>query len=139
MRRHVILDELSTRAPIIVIVTLCTALVAYWLDAPLWLPYGLALIVGSMALVVMAARDRRGHFKPETELGSTRDESWIAHELAGNGSPRGSYLLGFCGLVTIALIGFQGAYALPAWAALALAAAWGVANARYPSGDGSGN
>lgn len=138
MRRHVILDGLSRRAPIIVVVTLCTALVAYWLDAPLWLPYGLALIVGSMAIVVMAARDRRGQFKPENELGSTRNESWIAHELAGNGSPRGSYLLGFCGLVTIALIGFQGAYALPAWAGLALAAAWGVANARYPSGDGSG-
>ena len=138
MRRHVISDWLSRRAPIIVVVTLCTALGAYWLDAPLWLPYGLALIVGSMAIVVMAARDRRVHFKPEDELGSTRNESWIAHELAGNGSPRGSYLLGFSALVAITLIGFQGAYALPAWAGLALAASWGIANARYPSGDGSG-
>lgn len=138
MRRNIILDGLSRRSPIIVVVTLFTALVSYWLDAPLWLPYGLALIVGSMAIVVMATRDRREHFKPENELDPTRNESWIAHELAGNGSPRGSYLLGFFGLVTITLIGFQGAYALPAWAGLALAAAWGVANARYPSGDGSG-
>lgn len=118
--------------------TLCTALVAYWLDAPLWLPYSLALIVGSIAIVVMAARDRRGQFKPEDELGAIRNQSWIAHELAGNGSPPGSYLLGFCGLVTIILTGFQGAYALPAWAGLALAAAWGVANAHYPNDDGSG-
>ena len=136
MRRQVILDGLSRRAPIIVIVTLCTALVSYWLDAPLWLPYGLALIVGTMAIAVMAARDRHGQFKPESDAAS--NESWIVHELAGNGSPRGSYLLGFCGLVTITLIGFQGTYALPAWAGLALAAAWGVANARYPSGNGSG-
>ena len=132
MQGNIILDGLSKRTPIIVVGTLCTALVAYWLDAPLWLPYGLALIVGSIAIVVMAARDRRRQFKSEDD--STKNDSWIARELAGSGSPPGSYLLGFCGLVTIILTGFQGAYALPAWAGLALAAAWGVANAH----DGSG-
>ena len=129
------MDGLSRRAPAIIVVTLCISLVSYWLDAPLWLPYGLALIVGSLAIVLMASRDRRRRFNPEEEFDSTKNESWIAHELAGNGSPPGSYLLGFCGLVTIILIGFKGAYALPAWASLALAAAWGVANARYPAGD----
>jgi hypothetical protein len=137
MRRNLILDALSRRAPTIVVITLCIALVAYWLGAPRWLPYGLAVAVGSIAIVVVAARDRRGQFKAEEELDSTKNESWIAHELAGNGSPPGSYLLGFCGLVTIILTGFQGAYALPAWAGLALAAAWGVANAHHPSDEGS--
>lgn len=137
MRGNVNLNALSRRVPIIVVVTLCGALGAYWLDTPQWLPYGLALIVGSIAIVVMAARDRRESM-PENELVPAKNRSWIAHELAGNGSPSGSYLLGFFSLVTIILTGFQGAYALPAWAALALAAAWGVANARYPDGDGSG-
>ncbi len=137
MRGNVILNALSKRVPIIVVVTLCGALVVYSLDAPLWLPYGLSLIVGGIAIVVMAARERRKSTL-ENELGSDKSQSWIAHELAGNGSPSGSYLLGFFSLVTIILTGFQGAYALPAWAGLALAAAWGVANAQYPGDDGSG-
>jgi hypothetical protein len=119
----------------IVVVTLCAALVGYWIDAPLWLPYGLATIVGCLALVQMAARDRRGRSTAAEEPGSDGEKSWIAHELAGEGSASGSYLLGFFALVTIMLTGLRGAYAMPAWAALALAAAWGVANARYPTDE----
>ena len=119
----------------IVVVTLCAALVGYWIDAPLWLPYGLATIVGGLALVQMAARDRRGRSTAAEEPGSDGEKSWIAYELAGEGSASGSYLLGFFALVTIMLTGLRGAYAMPAWAALALAAAWGVANARYPTDE----
>jgi hypothetical protein len=71
------------------------------------------------------------------EPGSDGNKSWIAHELAGKGSPSGSYLLGFFALVAIMLTGFTGAYAMPAWAGLALAGAWGIANARYPTDGGS--
>jgi len=120
----------------IVIMTLCAALVTDWTGAPLWLPYGLAIIVGSLALVVMASRDRRGPVRTEEEPGAT-GKSWIAHELAGKGTPSGFYVLGFFGLVTIMLTGFQGPYSLPAWAALALGGAWGIANARYPSDESS--
>jgi hypothetical protein len=137
MRGRVILDALSMRAPTIVVVTLCAALIGYWIDAPLWLPYGLATIVGGLALVQMATRDRRGRPAIAEEPDSSTNKSWIAHELAGEGSASGSYLLGFFALVTIMLTGLRGAYAMPAWAALALAAAWGVANARYPADDGS--
>ena len=128
------LDALSRRAPTIVIVTLCAALVADWADAPLWLPYGLAIVVGCLALAVMASRDRQTPFSPEEGAGVT-NKSWIAHELAGKGSPSGFYVLGFFALVTIVLTGFQGPYSTPAWAALALGAAWRMANARYPADE----
>jgi len=128
------LGALSRRAPTIVIVTLCAALVADWADAPLWLPYGLAIVVGCLALAVMASRDRQTPFSPEEGAGVT-NKSWIAHELAGKGSPSGFYVLGFFALVTIVLTGFQGPYSTPAWAALALGAAWGMANARYPADE----
>lgn len=136
MRGSTILDALSKRAPIIVIITLCAALVIYWVDAPVWLPDGLAIIVGGFALVLMAARGRRTSFVPQEESDSSTD-SWIAQELAGNGTPSGFYVLEFFGLVTIMLTGFQGAYAMPSWAALALGAAWGITNARYTYGEGS--
>jgi hypothetical protein len=134
MRRNLILNALSGRAPIIVVITLCAALAAYWADAPLWFPYGLAVTVACVALVLMAARDRRSQFNAEEESNSA---SWISSELAGHGSPSGTYVLGFFCLVTIMLTGFQGPYTIPAWAALALCVAWGIANARYPTGDGS--
>jgi len=130
MRSGSVLVLLSSRAPTIVIITLVTALLGYWADAPLWLPYGGAIFAVSAALVLLAARRRVG-----TEEGpeSSTNESWIAQELAGKGSPPGSYVLGFFGVVTIALTGFRGAYAAPAWAGLALAVAWGIANAHYPT------
>jgi hypothetical protein len=130
------LNRLSARVPTIVVVTLCAALVGYWANVPEGLPYGLAIVVGVLALMQMAARDRRARVAPVGEPDDGEDESWLTQELAGKGSPAGSYLLGFFSLVTIVLTGFQGAYALPAWAALALSAAWGVANARFVSHDG---
>lgn len=125
-----VIEELSCRAPTIVISSLCVAIIAYWVETPVWLPYGLAIGLGCMALVLMSRRQRRPANKADEG-----DAGWLAQELAGNGSPSGTYPLGFCAVVTIALTGFQGAYALPAWAALALIAAWAVANARYPTGD----
>ena len=121
----------------IVAVTLCAALAGYWADAPLWLPRGLAIIVGSVALIVMAGRDRRRRIKTQEEPGSGEQGNWIAQELAGKGSPPGFYVLEFFGLVTIVLTGVQGAYATPAWAAVALGLAWGVANARFSPNDAS--
>lgn len=138
MRARTILDALSRRAPAIVVVTLCVALLGYWADAPLWLPYGLATVVGSLAVIVLAARNRRHQLGPEDEPGSDTDGNWIAQELSGKGSPPGFYVLQFFGLVTIMLTGFEGPYAVPAWAGLALGAAWGVANSRFSSGAGEG-
>lgn len=113
----------------IVIVSLCVALLASWVEAPLWLPYGLAIALACLALVLMAKRRR-----PSVEA-DAGDGGWLAQELAGNGSPSGTYPLGFCAVVTIALTGFQDAYSMPGWAALALTAAWAVANASYPAKD----
>ena len=138
MRGRRILAALSRRAPAIVVVTLCAALVGYWADAPLWLPYSLATVVGCLAVIVLAARDRRLQLSAVDEAGSGTERSWVAQELAGQGSPSGFYVLEFFALVTIMLTGFDGAYATPAWAAFALGAAWGVANARFSAGGGAG-
>lgn len=136
MRGSAILDVLSKRAPLIVVITLCAALVSYWVDAPVWMPNGLAIVVGCLALVLMAARGRPSLLVIKEEAGSSNN-GWIAQELAGKGTPSGFYLLEFFGFVTIMLTGFQGAYAMPSWAALALGAAWGISNARYTFEEGS--
>ena len=132
--RGSILDELSERAPTIVAFTLVAALVADWINAPVVLPQGLAIIVGSLALVLLAARGRR-QFNAKKNLGFDSDIGWIAYELAGKGTPQGFYVLGFFGVLTIVLTGVQSPYSLPAWAALVLHIAWGMANARYPLDD----
>lgn len=136
MQARVIWEVLSRRVPMIAIGTFCTALLAYWAAAPLWLPYCVAIVIGVLALVIMARRNRRGSRMLAQEE-QDAEESWIAHELAGKGSPAGFYLLIFFGLVTIVLTGLQGAYALPAWAGLALGVAWGIANAGHPTGERS--
>ena len=133
MRGAVVLEELSRRTPMVLAIGLSTALLSYWTETPLWLPYGLAVIFAGMALILMATRGRRRRLRKDKDSG---EPDWLAHELAGNGSPSGTYVLGFFDLVTIALTGFQGAYALPGWAALALTAAWAISNAQYPPGDG---
>lgn len=130
MRRGQVLQGFSRRAPTIVISSLFVALLAYWTEAPFWLPHGLAIALVGLALILMATRHPR--------TGTTKDAgdaNWLTNELAGNGSPSGTYPLGFFAIVTLALTGFEGAYALPAWAALALIAAWAVANAQYPPAD----
>lgn len=126
-----LLNMLSRRTPAIVIGSLCVAVVAYWIEAPAWLPYGLAIGLAALALVLMARRHRR-----PAVVENSDDGGWLAQELAGNGSPSGTYPLGFCAVVTIALTGFQETYALPGWAALLLIAAWAMANANYPREDG---
>ncbi len=129
------LDVLSKRAPMIVAFTLCAALLGAWIDAPVWLANCLAIIVGILALALLASRGRRNEFKTAEELGATRSGDWIAYELAGKGSPRGFYILGFFGIVTIVLTGFQTPYAMLAWASLFLGIVWGIVNARYPADE----
>lgn len=129
------LDALSKRAPTIVVFTLCAALIADWIDAPLWLPKAIAIVVGSLALMLMAARGRQHQFKTREELGFISGTEWIAYELAGKGTPPGYYLLGFFGFLTIMLTGFQSAYAMPAWAGFGLGVVWGIVNARYPADE----
>ena len=73
--------------------------------------------------------------KSKEELGFTQNRHWIAYELAGKGTPPGSYVLGFFGFLTVVLTGFQSPYAMPAWAGLALAIVWGIANREYPTDE----
>ena len=127
------LDVLSKRAPRIVVLTLCAALVGAWTSVPVELTDGLAILVGSLALVLLAARGRRNQFKTPEELGFTRFSDRIAYELAGKGSPPGFYLLGFFGVITIFLTGDSRL----AWAGSFLGVAWGIANAQYPADEAS--
>jgi hypothetical protein len=132
MRAGGILDRLSRRAPDIVIVTLCAALVGEWISVPVWLAKGAAIIVGCLALLLLATRKRRRAFDPADDAGNARNKTWIAYELAGKGTPPGSYLLGFFGFLTIVLTGFHSPYATLAWAGFALGVVWGIVNADYP-------
>jgi hypothetical protein len=126
------IDALSKRAPSIVVFTLGAALVLAWVNAPLWIPTALAVAVGGLALLLFAARGGRSARR------SAEDErNWVAWELAGKGTPPGSYLLGFFGFVTIMLTGIQSTYAMPAWAGLALGLVWGIANRHYPAEEDS--
>lgn len=129
-------DALSRRTPTIVAISLCAALGFYWAEVPEALPYALAIALCALALVLMATRDRRRRFIPDSEPDDDKPKTWIAQELAGQGTPAGSYVLGFFALVTIWLTDIQAAYALPAWGALALTVAWSIANARYRSDGG---
>jgi hypothetical protein len=121
---------LSKRAPPIVVLTLCGALLSQWIEAPVWLPKLLATVVGSLALLLFATRVRRHEFHSPDDSGIER--SWFDYELAGKGTPPGYYILAFFGFVAIVLTGFQSAYAMPAWAAFALGIVWGLANRSYP-------
>ena len=129
-------DNLSRRAPTIVIVALCVALLSDWVEAPVWLATGLALIVAGLALVLFASKRRR-QFGNADDLESSTGSGWLSHELAGRGSPAGSYVLGFFSILTIVLTGVQSPYAMPAWAALMLTIAWALVNASYPADEGT--
>src|SRR4051794_18953364 len=98
MRGAMVLDELSRRTPRAVVITLCTALLGYWTDGPLWLAYGLAIGSVGLALILMATRNRRRQPRTVTE---SAHAGWLTHELAGNGSPPGTYPLAFFCVVTI--------------------------------------
>ena len=137
MRAGAILARLSRRAPDIVILTLCAALLGEWISVPVWLAKGAAIIVGGLALLLLAARKRRPSFNTHDETDSAQGKTWIAYELAGKGTPPGSYLLGFFSFLTIVLTGFQSAYAMLAWAGFALGVVWGIVNAHYPADEES--
>jgi hypothetical protein len=129
------IDNLSRRAPSIVVVTLCISLLAAWINAPVWLPTTLAIGVGGLALLLFLARGGRRRVRNQEEANTADERNWVTYELAGQGTPPGFYVLAFFGIVTIALTGFQTPYARPPWAALALGIAWGVANRTYRSND----
>lgn len=133
MGASAVFDVLSKRAPVIVVVTLITSLFGAWSKAPDWLFNALAIVVGSLALLLWAARGLPRQFKSKEDLGFTRNRDFVAHELAGKGTPRGSYLLGFFGFATILVSGFQTPYGTLAFAGLALSVVWGIVNTRYPS------
>jgi len=126
------IDRLSRRAPSIVVFTLCAALLTGWINAPVLVPEGLAVVVGALAILLFAARGGRGSFRTPEEPDGAPEKTWIEYELAGKGTPPGYYILAFFGIVTIALTGFQSPYAMPAWAAFALGIVWGIANRSYP-------
>ncbi len=125
------LDALSKRAPVIVIIALGAALVSAWSGAPDWLPHGGAIVVGCLALALLAARGRRNRF----ETAEDEERNWIAYELAGKGSPQGFYPLAFFGIVTIVLTGIQTPSAKLAWAGFGLGIVWGIVNAHYPADE----
>ena len=137
VRVSVFFDMLSKRAPHIVVLTLCAALVAAWTGAPIGLSNSLAIIIGVLAVVLFAARARRSQFKTTEELGFIQFRDRIAYELAGKGSPPGFYLLSFFGIITIFLTGFDSPYSKPAWAGFFLGVVWGIANAHYPADEPS--
>lgn len=118
------------------IASLCASLLSNWVEAPSWFPTALAIILAALALALFASKRRR-QFISADETDSSTGSAWLAHELAGSGSPAGSYLLGFFCIVTIVLTGVQSPYALPAWAGLALDVAWAIVNASYPADEGS--
>lgn len=132
MRPRGFLSRLSKRAPELVIATLCTALLSAWIGAPEWLANGLAILVGVLALMVLATRRRRPQLRMIGDEESAKSTSWLGYELAGKGTPLGTYLLAFFAFVTAMLTGFDTPYGKLAWAGLALAVAWSAANAHFP-------
>jgi len=139
MRARAFPYRLSRRAPDIVILTLCAALFGAWFGAPAWLARASAIVVGMLALVVLATRNRRRRRPVLVDVDESEEEmSWLGYELAGKGTPLGTYLLAFFAFLTAMLTGIDTPYARLAWAAFALAVAWSVANARFPVGPGPG-
>ncbi len=126
------LNRLSRRAPEIVVATLCAALLGAWIGAPDWIANGLAVLVGCLALVVLATRRRRPQVRLVEEQESEETTSWLGYELAGKGTPLGTYLLAFFAFVTAMLTGFDTPFGKLAWAGFALAVAWSAANAHFP-------
>jgi hypothetical protein len=132
------IDQLSRWAPAIVIAVLTSAIIGAWTKGSASLFNALAIVVGALALVLLGARGMR-HMQPKESLGFTRNQSWLAYEMAGKGGlPRGSYVLGFAAIVTIFMCNFQSPYGKLAAAGFALTIAWLRANIRYPADRRSG-
>ena len=124
------IDAFSRRAPSIVVFTLIAALLLAWVGAPVWMATALAVVIAGLTLLLFAARGGRN-----ARRGLEDERNWVAWELAGKGTPPGSYLLACFGFVTIMLTGIQSSYSLPAWAGLALGIVWGISNRHYPAED----
>ena len=133
MAIRALIDTLARRAPMIVILTLAISLAGAWTNAPDRLFIALAICVGSLAIVLFATRGLRHQFKSREGLGFTRNRDMFAYVIAGKGVPRGYYLLGILGGLTIFIVGFQSPYGVLAFAGFMLSVAWGITNARYPS------
>jgi hypothetical protein len=133
MRVKSLIDELSRWTPVIVIAVFVVALMGAWTNGSASLFNALAIVVGALALMLLVTRGMR-HMGPKESLGFTRNQSWLAYELAGKGGmPRGFYLLGFAGIMTIIVCDFQSPYGKLAFAGFALTVAWLRANIRYPA------
>lgn len=128
VRFNRMIDRLSQRAPSTVVYTLGLSLLGAWLGAPVWAVTALAVVITALALLLLATRGGRGPGHV-----ANHDRNWLAWEVAGQGTPPGSYLLVFFSFLTAFLIGLESAHARPAWAALALAIAWGIVNRQYPA------
>lgn len=122
------IDLVSRRAPSIVAYTLVISLVFAWAGVPVWAVTVFAIVLALLALLLFAARGG-GSSAPR----SNEERSWLAWEVAGKGTPPGSYLLAFFSFLTVFLIGPGSPHARPAWAAFALAVVWGVTNRHYPT------
>ena len=124
------IDLLSKRAPSLMVYVLAISLLCAWLGAPVWASTALAIVTAALALLLLAARGGR-----RAALGGSHNRNWLAWEVAGQGTPPGSYLLAFFSFLTVFLIGLEAAYARPAWAAFALSIVWGIANRQYPADE----
>ena len=120
---------LQRRAPIIGGMTLLAAVIGEWSGVPVRILDVSAIAIGSLALALWAVRGLPLQHKSKEELGFTRNRDWFAYELTGKGSPRGFNLLGFLGIATVLLTGFQSL----AFAGFALIVAWGIVSMRYPN------
>lgn len=124
------IDLLSKRARSLVVYALGISLLSAWVRVPVWAATALAIGIAGLALLLFAARGGR-----HASRGVNHKRNWLAWEVAGQGTPPGSYLLGFFSFVTVFLIGFESPYARPAWAAFALGIVWGIANRQYPADE----
>ena len=131
------IDVLSKWAPAVVVASLIASVLGAWTSAPDRLINSLALVVGSLALVLLIARGMREQFRPKEELGFTRMRDLIAYEFSGKGLPRGSYPLAALGMLTWLMTGVQSAYGWLAFSGFALTIAWIKANVRYPADPAS--
>lgn len=124
-----LIGVLSRQAPWIAVLALLAALLGTWTRASDAFLNTLAIIVGSLALLLWATRGLPLQFKSKEEFGFSRNRDWLAYELTGKGTPRGYYPLGFLGLATILLSGFNWL----AFAGFMLGVVWGIVDCRYPA------
>lgn len=126
------INWLSKWAASTAIVVWIVALTGAWANGSERLFNGLAIIVGGLALVLLFTRGLPRMASKE-DLGFDSNRSWLSSVLLGRHYPRGSFLLGFVGLLVVILSGFNTPYGTLAFAGYAMAIAWVRANRRYPA------